>query len=232
MVTQNESGMERRPIAARSWPVWMAVTRGLVRAGVTPNQISVAGMAAGLLAGAALLSTGWTEGALQRASWLAGAMLIQLRLLANLIDGMVAVEGGKRSAVGELYNEVPDRVSDTAVLCGLGWASGGDPLLGLGASLAAMFTAYVRAMGKAAGGPMDFCGPMAKQHRMALVTILALVCGLAPRGWNASVISKTGAGLPALVLIVILAGSVGTGLRRLVRSSRHLRALHDQDGGE
>ena len=29
------------------------------------------------------------------------------RLLCNLLDGMVAVEGGKRSKSGELYNDVP-----------------------------------------------------------------------------------------------------------------------------
>ena len=33
-----------------------------------------------------------------------------------------------------------------------------------------MFVAYVRAMGKAAGGPNDFCGPMAKPHRMFALT--------------------------------------------------------------
>ena len=52
---------------------------------------------------------------------------------------------------------------------------GGDPLLGLAAAAVAIFVAYVRAMAKAAGAPNDFCGPFAKQHRMALVTIIALV---------------------------------------------------------
>lgn len=33
------------------------------------------------------------------------------RLLCNLLDGMVAVEGGKRSKSGELYNDVPGLIS-------------------------------------------------------------------------------------------------------------------------
>ena len=48
----------------------------------------------------------------------------RLRLLANLLDGMVAIGRGIASPVGELFNEVPDRVSDTAVLLGLGVAGG------------------------------------------------------------------------------------------------------------
>ena len=47
-------------------------------------------------------------------AWLCGAVLVQLRLLANVLDGMVAVGRGVASPVGELYNEIPDRVSDTA----------------------------------------------------------------------------------------------------------------------
>ncbi len=222
---------DRRPIAARSWPVWTAAARRLALSGITPNQISVAGMVAGVLAGAALASTAWTDGNWIRSGWLAGAVLIQLRLLANLLDGMIAVEGGMRSAVGELYNEVPDRVSDSAVLMGVGWAAGGDPLLGLGAALAAMLTAYVRAMGKAAGAKMDFCGPMAKQHRMALVTGLGLFSGLAPAAWNGALTAWAGVGLPAVVLSVVIAGSIWTACRRLGRIARQLRENTKQGVG-
>ena len=41
---------------------------------------------------------------------------VQLRLLCNLLDGMVAVEQGKQTPFGVLYNEMPDRVSDSALL--------------------------------------------------------------------------------------------------------------------
>ena len=99
--------------------------------------------------------------------------------MANLLDGMVAIGRGVASPVGELFNEVPDRVSDTAVLVGLGVAAG-SVWLGLAAALAAMATAYVRTTARAAGAPSDFGGPMAKQHRMALVTALALWCAVIP----------------------------------------------------
>ena len=78
-------------------------------------------------------------------AWLAAAVLVQLRLLANLLDGMVAIEAAQASRVGELFNEVPDRVSDAATLVGLGFAVGSVPLLGFLAAILAILVAYIRA---------------------------------------------------------------------------------------
>ena len=146
----------------------------LIRRHVSPNAISIAGMVAALLAGVAI---GMAPE--HRPLWLLGALLVQLRLFANLLDGMVAIGRGIASRLGEVFNEVPDRVADTAVLAGLGIAAG-QAWLGLAAALAAMATAYVRAVGRSFGLGSDFCGPGAKQHRMAIVTVAALWCCLAP----------------------------------------------------
>jgi phosphatidylglycerophosphate synthase len=204
---------DRRPIAARELGVFKSLASRLARAGVSANAISVAGMLAGLAAGAALVFTA-RRPELARVLWVAAAALIQLRLLANMLDGMVAIESGTASKVGELYNEIPDRVSDTAVLVGLGYAAGGDPDWGWAAALAAMFTAYVRTTGKGAGATSDFRGPMAKQQRMFLVTMTAILVAASPL--RASM-------LPRIVLIVIAAGSLLTALRRLLGIARALR---------
>jgi phosphatidylglycerophosphate synthase len=204
---------DRRPIAARELRITQRLAGWLIARGASADGISLAGMAAGLLAGLALAATAWV--ATDWPFWLLGALLIQLRLLANMLDGMVAAGRGIASPAGELFNEVPDRVSDTAALIGLGHAV--DQLtLGCGAALAAMLTAYVRAVGKAAGAPSDFRGPMAKPQRMFLATVVALLCALLPAGWTA--------GLPALALWVILAGSLVTAWRRLAGAWQHLRA--------
>jgi phosphatidylglycerophosphate synthase len=210
---------ERRPIAARRWPIWQHTATWLARRGVSANSISLAGMVCGMAAGAALAATAYTPG-WELLGFLAGAAFIQLRLLANLLDGMVAIESGRASVVGELYNEVPDRVSDTATLVGAGFAAGGDALLGALAACAAMFTAYIRAMGKAAGAPQEYCGPMAKQQRMALLTVVAVYCGLAPAAWQPT---WNGRGLVAAALVVIALGSLLTAVRRLVRIATNLR---------
>ena len=121
--------------------------------------------------------------------WLAAAAMIQLRLQCNLYDGMVAIATGRASPVGEIYNDVPDRISDSALFIGAGYAVGSNPTLGYVAALAAMFTAYVRAVGKAGGAKQEFCGPMAKQHRMALLTVAAGYCAFTAEGLAADVAS-------------------------------------------
>lgn len=195
---------------------WMAAK------GFSANGISVAGMIFGLLGGAALYSTARLP-EFARVLWVAGAACIQLRLLANLFDGMVAIARGTASKVGELFNEVPDRVSDSAILIGLGYAPGGHVVLGYAAALAAMMTAYVRAVGKGAGTPNEFCGPMAKQQRMFLATMTCLFCAFTPQAWQRIDFGCCVLGIPALVLTIIVVGALLTTIRRLARIGSKLR---------
>ncbi len=219
-MSENYQSGDRRPIASRQWKLSHWLTHWLVARRVSANAVSMAGLAAGLLAGGCLAATSYLPD-LERLLWFVGAMLVQGRLLANMLDGMVALESQSASPVGELFNEVPDRISDSAILIGLGLAANSNVWLGLGAALAAMLTAYVRAVGKAAGAHQEFCGPMAKPQRMFLVTVLALFCALAPRAWR----SLGGVALPSAWLVVIIVGSGWTALRRL---SRVAHALHTQ----
>lgn len=205
---------DRRPIAARSLPLVIWLAQQMIRAKWSPNGISVAGMIAALLAGLAfglvprIPHAAW-------ALWLLGALLVQVRLMANMMDGMVAVGRGIASPVGELYNEVPDRVSDTAILVGFSVGLGAGVAWGLAAGLAAMATAYVRAVGKAAGGPSDFRGPMAKQQRMAVVTAVAVVYAVSP--WD------FGTDVPVALMALLVALSALTAIRRLLHVAA---ALH------
>jgi phosphatidylglycerophosphate synthase len=211
---------ERRPIRARSWGVSKSAATWLARRNASPNGISIAGMICGIGAGIALAATAQAPLGHARVEFLLGGLLIVLRLLANMLDGMVAVEGGKASPVGELYNEVPDRISDTATLIGAGYAVGGDIVLGLLAACVALFTAYVRAMGKAAGASHEFCGPMAKQQRMLVVILISLYCAAVPLQWQAPI---AGWGMMELGLLVIIVLGLFTALRRLLRVAATLR---------
>jgi phosphatidylglycerophosphate synthase len=101
-----------------------------------------------VLSGALLWwSPGWS-------AFIAAAVCVQLRLLCNLLDGMVAIEGGKSTATGALFNEIPDRLADPLFLVPLGYASG-YPWLGWLAALLAVLTAYIRVLGGALGLPQD-----------------------------------------------------------------------------
>jgi phosphatidylglycerophosphate synthase len=175
----------RRPLASRQTGWAAQVTRWLAGTTVTPNQISIAGMVAAAGAGAAFWSAGGVAGWGRALLLVLAAGLCQLRLLCNLFDGLVAVEGGLGSPDGAFWNEVPDRLSDLVILAGFG-AAAGSPMLGLLAGALALFTAYLREFGRAAGLGSDFSGPGAKSHRMAVVIggalaqVLALILGL---GW-------------------------------------------------
>lgn len=192
----------------------------LARRRVSPNHISLMSMGAATVTGLALAGTAWSDADLVvRGLYVLGAATIQLRLLCNLIDGMVAIEGGMRSPVGELYNEAPDRYSDAVTLIGAGYAVSSSPTWGYLAALLAVLTAYVRALGKAAGAGNDFSGPMAKPHRMATMTFTCVLLALLPREYR----SYEGIGVMMVALVVIAAGSALTSVRRLGRAGRYLR---------
>src|SRR5579863_9829510 len=138
----------RRPLRSRNTAWASQLARLLARAGVRPNQISLASLAAAAAAGYCLLR-GWYP---------AAALLILLRLLANLMDGMVAIEGGLGSPSGEVYNDLPDRVSDALILCAAGYSLAWPPYareLGWTAALLAVMTAYIRILGGALGFTQD-----------------------------------------------------------------------------
>jgi phosphatidylglycerophosphate synthase len=206
--------IDRRPIATRNRKWAQDATAWLAAKNVSPNAISIAGMCACIAAGIAL---GVTSIADYRILWLIAALGAQLRLTANMLDGMVAISSGRVSKAGELYNEIPDRVSDAAVFIGAGFAWGGNVTLGYIATILAIFTAYVRAAGKIAGAPNEFCGPMAKQHRMLVITLVCIYAAMTPRSWQIMTFNVWQIGLMTLGLAVIVLGCVITVVRRLSR---------------
>jgi phosphatidylglycerophosphate synthase len=177
-----ENKNSRRPIAtrdagwAKGFAAWLAVKN------ISPNTISLLSIVfAAMSLGAFWMQsqTFYTCYAPQQ-RWMEIACLvlaiifIQLRLLMNMLDGMVAVEHDRKSIFGGLYNEVPDRISDTLTLLGLGFATSefhyGWTLTWLAIFLSVM-TAYIRTLGASLGTAHFFAGPMAKPHRMALICV-------------------------------------------------------------
>ena len=79
--------------------------------------------------------------------------------------------------------------------------------MGWGAALAAVLTAYVRLLGGSLGLTEHFCGPMAKPHRMAVLTAGCLLSMVeVAYGYEGRVL--------AVALAVIIAGSIVTFARR------------------
>ena len=150
------------------------------------------------------------------------AVFVQLRLLANMLDGMVAIAAGESSALGDMWNEVPDRFADSIIIVSAGYALGGSVMLGWLATVLAVLTAYLRAFGATHGIKGLFLGPMAKPHRMAAVTAACLWAALVPANWPGGMAHGIGALTIALWAIVI--GGAITVVRRLNRIAVELRS--------
>src|SRR5262245_25479236 len=213
---------ERRPLTSRDAGIARRVTAWLIARNVSANSVSVSSMGFAAVAALCLVETRTATGSAVRTLFVLAALFVQLRLLANLLDGMIAVGSRRASPVGELYNEVPDRVADVLILVGAGFALGGIPALGYLAALVAVFTAYVRALGNSVGVRALFSGPMAKPQRMATITGACVYCACVPAHWPGGV-STGHHGAIAFALIVIVAGGIVTALRRLRRISDELR---------
>jgi phosphatidylglycerophosphate synthase len=211
----------RRPLKVRekTWPRQLAFA--LVRRGLTPNHISVASAVISAIGAAALwLAGGWSNGR-EAIAFLVAAVCIQLRLVCNLLDGLMAVEGGLKTKTGEIFNEFPDRVADVLLLVCAGYSVALDISLSveLGhlCAIASVITAYVRVFGGSAGLTQDYCGPMAKQQRMATLTI---ACVLSAAETMLGQLHR----VMWLALVVILLGSLFTAARRTARIANLLNA--------
>ncbi|KFN50772.1 CDP-alcohol phosphatidyltransferase family protein [Arenimonas composti] len=207
------AGKNRRPLASRDTGWARRMAAALVRAKASPDLISFASVPVALVGAGALLAL--------EAPWgpLLCAVMVQLRLLCNLLDGMVAVEGGRGGPTGALWNELPDRVADSVLVIALGYAAG-SPALGWAGALFAALTAYVRATGGALGFEQDFSGMFAKPRRMFVLTVACLIASFQPF-WRDSVFALDAGAW------IIAVGSLLTCIGRTQRLAAKLRARAD-----
>ncbi len=105
-----------RPVINR---VASPIAGGLLRAGVSPDAVTVAGTV-GVTAGALLL--------LARGQFLVGTIVVTLFVLTDMLDGVMARERGGTSRFGAWLDSTCDRVADGAVFAALAWwfSGGGD----------------------------------------------------------------------------------------------------------
>jgi phosphatidylglycerophosphate synthase len=212
----------RRPLKSRSTGWARQAAMLCARAGMKPDMVSALSLAFAALGCGLLVWSGEVYGAARAAALVAAAACVQLRLLANMLDGMVAVEHGRGSPAGPIWNELPDRLADALFLVGAGYGAmlagiwQAEPL-GWIAALLAVMTAYVRELGRGLGLPADFSGPMAKPHRMAALTGLCLISAAEGLwGWRGETLA-IGLGLTAI-------GTAVTVARRTLHLARALKA--------
>lgn len=217
----------RRELKSRDTAWAKSLARKACASGLTPNHISLLSVAFSAVAMVCFLNAPDLGKVGSCLLLLAAAACIQCRLLCNLLDGMVAVEGGKASATGPIFNEAPDRLADVLILVGAGYCTAVPPgviklfgvlPLGWSCAILAMGTAYLRLLQGTLTGRQSFIGPMAKQHRMAVLTAGCVIA-----------IAETSLGMGEIrgikyALIVIFLGAIATCWRRLSLMVDQLRA--------
>jgi CDP-diacylglycerol--glycerol-3-phosphate 3-phosphatidyltransferase len=118
----------------------------LARAGITPNVLTVIGLAINL-ASAVLVALGY---------FLAGALVILFSGLFDLLDGAVARYTQKTTRFGALLDSTFDRVQEGALYFALAWffLNLGQPVevfLSFGAMVGSFLVSYVRARAEGLG---------------------------------------------------------------------------------
>ncbi|MFV0431829.1 MAG: CDP-alcohol phosphatidyltransferase family protein [Alphaproteobacteria bacterium] len=181
-MTTNQNQESRRKIAARNMAVYQKFARYLSQKSITPNQISLLSIAFAFVGMLALLLYPKVNYIWQSILLAIVLLMIFLRVSCNLLDGLVAVEGGKQTKSGGLFNDAPDRVADSFFLIGCGFATAHiwGIFLGFTAALLAMATAYIRNLNVANGALWSFKGPMAKPQRMAVLSMATCLALFSP----------------------------------------------------
>ena len=146
-----------------------------VRHRIHPDLFTYGALALSLAVGLVLATAGSNQAWL----WLVPPSLI-LRLLLNLLDGLVARGLGVADAMGEVKNEFGDRIADAAIFLGI--CSGGyaDPRLAALAIVLILCISYLGILGKVVAGARVYGGVFGKGDRMitlAAFTIYPILTG-------------------------------------------------------
>ena len=202
-----ENDKNRRPLKVRGFRVMRNIAKSLSDKKISPNLISIYSVAFAAVAALCFILAGYFDGVIvKRIFFVFVIIFVQMRLLCNLFDGMVAVEGGLKTPSGELFNDIPDRIADPLILIAAGYSVdffGISGVMGWIAGILALMTAYIRTLAASIGAPVNFCGPMAKQHRMATITVACILMVVSPEAY-----------IIFFALLLIILGSAFTVFRR------------------
>ena len=194
-------GVNLRPAVGR---FWAPVVRGLVKAGVTADAVTLTGTLGAVAGAAGLIATG-------HLFW--GAFAVTVFVLLDMLDGALARLRGGGSVFGAVLDSTGDRAADAAIFGALVWwysGSGDNRLLVLLALLClvlGVLTSYIKARAEGMGLACDV-GVVERTERLILV--------LVGTGF-------TGLGIPYAVhvaLWVLLAGSAVTVGQRVLAVKR------------
>ncbi len=150
------------------------LVRLLLRLGVSPDVVTVAGTAGVVVVSLLCFPQGWL--------W-QGALVVALFVLTDMLDGQMAKVSGRASSWGAFLDSTSDRLGDAAVFGGilLYFSHQEDSTLWAAVALAGLvfgqWTSYVKARAESLGFTCSG-GLAARADRLAIVLTGALLAGL------------------------------------------------------
>ena len=153
----------------------------LARAGVTPNQVTLAALLLSLIAGAVLALFPASP-----ATLLAIPAVMLVRMALNALDGMLAREYKLQTVAGGFLNELCDVLSDAALYLPFTLVLPAAAAWIVLFTIFAILTEFSGVLTLALGASRRSDGPMGKSDRAALIGLLAwlLGIGVAPGSWS------------------------------------------------
>jgi CDP-diacylglycerol--glycerol-3-phosphate 3-phosphatidyltransferase len=157
-------GANLRPAVAR---FWAPVVRGLLRAGITADAVTLTGTVGAVASAVFLIGNGYLF-------W--GAFAVTLFVLLDMLDGALARARGGGSVFGAVLDSTGDRAADAAIFAALAWwfSGAGDNrlivLLALICLVLGVLTSYVKARAEGMGLSADV-GIVERTERLILVLV-------------------------------------------------------------
>jgi len=182
------------------------VARALLRAGISPDAVTIAGAV-----GVTIAAVGFAA----RGELLVATLIATVAALTDLLDGAMARAQGRASRFGAFLDSTLDRVSDGVIFASLAYwlASTGEHIASVAALLclvSSQLVSYVRARAEGLGLTANV-GLMERPERLVLIGVGGLLAGFGvPFGMHA-------------VLWVLAVLSVFTVGQRIVHVRRQTR---------
>jgi len=167
--------------------LWFASEAAMLhKLGLTPNQVSILGIAFAVLSAVA-----YWQWKLNTLLLLLAPLLMLASGLLDALDGALARLYGEATKFGGFFDSLLDRYADAVILCGIILGGLTEVSWGLAALVGSLLVSYVRARAEAAGVKMESVGLAERAERLVLLALASFLSfvWLDALGWGVLVLA-------------------------------------------
>jgi archaetidylinositol phosphate synthase len=167
--------------------------------GLTPNIISVIGLALAILSATAYAMVAQNQPALL----LLAVVLLLASGFCDILDGVLARTHQQASVFGGFFDSLLDRYADAAVYAGVIIGGLCDPAWGLVALVGSLLVSYSRARAEAAGIKMESVGIAERAERMIILAAATLAAIFLPQAITFEFLTISALNIGIIILAVL-----------------------------